>query len=161
MLEIMREAVFGSLSNVIQIALIVIPLMIFIEIIKDLNWLRFLTAAMAPLTSWMKLPKAAGLPLVAGLVFGISYGAGIIIQSAREGTLAYRDIYMINLFLVICHSVFEDTILFAAIGAVWLPVLVFRLLLAVAVCLVVTRFWPSYPERLFLERQKAAENVLE
>lgn len=141
--------------------MIVIPLMIFIEIIKDMNWLRFLTAAMAPFTRWMKLPNEAGLPLVAGLVFGISYGAGIIIQAAREGTLAYRDIYMINLFLVICHSVFEDTILFAAIGAVWLPVLVFRLLLAVAVCLVVAHFWPSYPERLFREGQKAVESVLE
>ncbi|HAA09896.1 MAG: nucleoside recognition domain-containing protein [Syntrophomonadaceae bacterium] len=161
MLEILREAVFGSLINVIQIALIVIPLMVFIEIIKDLNWLRLLTAAMAPLTSWMKLKKEAGLPLVAGLVFGISYGAGIIIQAAREGTLDYRDIYMINLFLVICHSVFEDTILFAAIGAAWLPVLVFRLLLAVVVCLVVARFWPSYPEHLFREGQKAMKNVLE
>lgn len=161
MLEILREAVFGSLLSVIQITLIVIPLMVFIEIIKDLSLLRFLTATMAPLTRWMKLKKEAGLPLVAGLVFGISYGAGIIIQAAREGTLDYRDIYMINLFLVICHSVFEDTILFAAIGAVWLPVLVFRLLLAVVVCLVVARFWPSYPERLFREGQKAMKNVLE
>ena len=101
------------------------------------------------------------MPLVAGLVFGISYGAGIIIQAAREGTLDYRDIYMINLFLVICHSVFEDTILFAAIGAIWLPVLLFRLLLAVIVCMVVARFWPAYPEGLFREGQRGVKSMLE
>jgi hypothetical protein len=161
MLEILREATVGSLVSVLQIALIVIPLMILIEIIKDMNWLSYLSQILTPLTRWMKLPGEAALPLVAGLVFGISYGAGIIIQAAREGTLGYRDIYMINLFLVICHSVFEDTILFAAIGAIWVPVLIFRLLLAVVVCMVVARFWPTYPERLFREGQRGIKNMLE
>ena len=161
MLEILREALVGSLMSVLQIALIVIPLMILIEIIKDMNWLSYLSRAMTPLTRWMKLPGEAALPLVAGLVFGISYGAGIIIQAAREGTLDYRDIYMINLFLVICHSVFEDTILFAAIGAIWLPVLIFRLLLAVVVCMVVARFWPTYSEHLFQEGQRGVKSMLE
>lgn len=161
MLEIIREALTGSLISVLQIALIVIPLMILIEIIKAMNWLSYLSRVLAPLTRWMKLPGEAALPLVAGLVFGISYGAGIIIQAAREGTLGYRDVYMINLFLVICHSVFEDTILFAAIGAIWLPVLVFRLLLAVVVCMVVARFWPTYPEHLFREGQSGVKSMLE
>jgi len=160
MLAILQEALLGSLSNVLQIALIVIPLMIFIEIMKDLNWLSYLTAILAPLTRWMKLPREAGLPLVAGLVFGISYGAGIIIQAAREGTLTNSDIYMINLFLVICHSVFEDTILFAAIGAIWLPVLIYRLLLAVAVCAAIARFWPGFPEHLFHKKANATQSVL-
>jgi len=155
MLAILQEALLGSLSNVLQIALIVIPLMIFIEIIKDLNWLHYLTGVLAPFTRWMKLPQEAGLPLMAGLFFGISYGAGIIIQAAREGTLSSSDIYRINLFLVRCHSVFEDTILFAAIGAIWLPVLVYRLVLAVAVCAAISRFWPGFPERLFRDRAKA------
>lgn len=154
MLEILREALLGSVSSVIQIAAIVIPLMIFIEIIKDMNWLNPLSRGMAPFTRLMKLPGQAGLPLLAGLFFGISYGAGIIIQAAREGTLTYRDVYMINLFLVMCHSIFEDTILFAAIGAIWLPVLVYRLLLAVIVCIIVARFWPAYPEQLFSQEIK-------
>jgi len=157
MLAVLREALVGSLSSVLQIALIVIPLMIFIEIIKDLNLLDYLTAIIAPLTRWMKLPREAGLPLVAGLVFGISYGAGIIIQAAREGALKNSDIYMINLFLVICHSVFEDTILFAAIGAIWLPVLIYRILLAVAVCAAIAHFWPGIPERLFRKRARQSK----
>lgn len=149
MLEILKEALLGSMQNMLQIAVIVVPLMVVIEIIKDLNLLHYLTSLMRPLTRGMKLHDAAGLPLVAGLVFGISYGAGIIIHSAREGTLTYRDVYMINLFLVICHSVFEDTIILAAIGTKWLPVLIFRLILASVICVLVARFWPVIPEHQF------------
>ena len=107
----------------------------------------------------MKLKKEGRLTASCRPCFRYFLWCGIIIQA--PGGHLIIDIYMINLFLVICHSVFEDTILFAAIGAAWLPVLVFRLLLAVVVCLVVARFWPSYPEHLFREGQKAMKNVLE
>ncbi len=146
---IFKEAFWGSLQSIGQIAMIVIPLMVFIEIIKDLDLLRYLTAAMKPLTSRMKLSEEAGLPLAAGLTFGLSYGGGIIIHSAQQGTLTYREIFMTNLFLVICHSLFEDTILFAVIGAQWVPVLIFRVLLAVVVCLLAAHFWPESGERTF------------
>jgi hypothetical protein len=43
MLEILWEALGGSLISVLQIALIVIPLMVLIEIIKDMNWLSLLS----------------------------------------------------------------------------------------------------------------------
>lgn len=140
---IMIEAVTGSLSSVFQIAVIVIPLMVFIEIIQDLNLLEKLTAILTPLTRLFGISPESRLPIMAGLIFGISYGSGIIINSARQGKLTYRDIYLINLFLVICHAVLEDTILVAAIGAKWLPVLLARFSLAVIVCFIVARLIPE------------------
>jgi len=133
---ILQEAFWGCLKNIWQIALIVIPLMVAIEIFKDINLLDKMTSFMTPITRLIGLSKEARLPLLAGVVFGISYGGGIIIESAKEGKLTYDDIYIINLFLIICHSIFEDTLLFAAIGAQWLPILVVRLILAILVCMV-------------------------
>jgi hypothetical protein len=141
-LDIIIEAVSGSLTGVFQIALIVIPLMVFIEIISDLNLLEKLTAILAPFTNLVGISPEGRLPIMAGLIFGISYGSGIIINSAREGKLTYRDIYLINLFLVICHAVLEDTILIAAIGAKWFPVLMARFFLAIIICYVVARLMP-------------------
>ncbi len=138
-ISILNEAFFGCLKNIGQIALIVIPLMVFIEILKDLNALERLTGIMTPITSLIGISKEARLPILAGLVFGISYGGGIIIESAKAGKLTYDDIYITNLFLVICHSVFEDTLLFAAIGAKWLPVLLVRLVLAILICYIVNK----------------------
>lgn len=137
--EVLIEAAVGCLASIKQIAIIVISLMIFIEIFKDLNWLDKLTRVFRPLTRMIRLPEEASLPLMAGLVFGISYGSGIIINSAREGILTMRDIYVINLFLVICHSLFEDTLLFMTVGAKWLPVLLVRITTAVVVCYIYVR----------------------
>lgn len=137
---VFTEAIKGSISGVLQIAIIVIPLMLFIEILLDLNLLDKLTSLLTPLTRLFGMSKDTCLPLIAGLVFGISYGGGIIIKTAQEGKLSYRDIYLVNLFLVICHSLFEDTLLFAAIGARWIPVLIVRVILAVLICYVFACF---------------------
>ncbi|HPF44762.1 MAG TPA: nucleoside recognition protein [Syntrophomonadaceae bacterium] len=145
--DILMEAVTGSVDGVLTLAVIVIPLMIFIEIIQDLNWLDKMTAVLSPITRFIGISSEAKLPIMAGLVFGISYGGGIIIDSARQGKLTYRDIYLINLFLVICHSLFEDTFLFAAIGATWLPILIARFFLAIIICWAVARFMPVPPEK--------------
>jgi len=131
---ILKEALKGSLDNMLQIAVIVIPLMLFIEIFRDLNLLDRLTGLLAPFTRLLGISKEGNLPLLAGVIFGISYGGGVIINSSREGKLSLKEIYLINLFLIICHSVFEDTVLFAAIGAQWLPILISRFLMAVVVC---------------------------
>lgn len=133
-IQILEEALKGSLDNMLQIVVIVIPFMLFVEIFRDLNLLDRLTCLLTPLTELLGISKEGNLPLLAGIIFGISYGGGVIISSAREGKFTHNEIYLINLFLIICHSVFEDTVLFAAIGAKWLPILISRFIMAVAVC---------------------------
>lgn len=133
-LDIAREALIGSAVSVFKMAAIVIPLMIFIEIFKELNLLNRLTSLMVPITRASGIPPEGNLPILSGLIFGISYGGGLIIQSSREGKLTPEDIYLINLFLVMCHSLFEDTLLFAAIGARWVLILILRLIIAICLC---------------------------
>ncbi|MGR6835486.1 nucleoside recognition domain-containing protein [Syntrophomonas erecta] len=133
------EAITGSINSVLQIAVIVIPLMISIEIFQDLHLLDRLTSVITPLTRLVGMSGESRLPLLAGLIFGISYGSGIIINSARQGKLTYRDIYLVNLFLVVCHSLVEDTVLFAAIGARWIPILIFRFIVATILCYILSR----------------------
>jgi len=140
-LDIAREAITGSSLNVLKMAAIVIPLMIFVEIFKELNWLDRLTSIMAPITRLIGIPPEGNLPLLSGLIFGISYGSGLIIQSSREGKLTLEDIFLINLFLVMCHSLFEDTLLFAAIGARWVLILILRLIIAISFCSLMSRIY--------------------
>ncbi|MBO8170250.1 MAG: nucleoside recognition protein, partial [Thermoanaerobacteraceae bacterium] len=108
-LVVLQEAIIGSFKSIFGIALIVFPLMMVLEIVKDLNILDRLSAIIRPVSRLFNIPQEAGLPLLAGLIFGITYGAGAIIQSAREGKLTKRDLVVVNTFLVICHAVFEDT----------------------------------------------------
>lgn len=144
---ILQEAITGSLKNVMQMAMIVIPLMVLIEVFKDLQLLDRSTSFLNPLSRLIGLNQEGNLPLLAGLLFGISYGAGIIIGCAREGKLQMEDIYIVNLFLVICHSLLEDTLLFAAIGANWIPILIGRLLVACLVCAFWSRWTLRYSDK--------------
>ncbi|MBU7006115.1 nucleoside recognition domain-containing protein [Phosphitispora fastidiosa] len=135
-----QQTGLGLVELVGQIAVIVIPLMIFMEIMKDLNVLDRISGKLHWTVKPFGMKPDAVFPLMVGLVFGIAYGAGLIIQAAREGTLCKRDLYLISLFLVINHSVFEDTLLFVAIGANGWVLLAFRFAASILVTWAVGRF---------------------
>ncbi len=116
-LDILQEAAIGSLNSLKQIAVIVIPLMLGIEILKDLKLLDKLASLFSPIAKIYGMKKESGLPIVVGLLVGLAYGAGIIMQTAKEDNLSKRDLYLVTYFLVSAHSVFEDTLVFTAIGA--------------------------------------------
>ncbi|WP_051305704.1 hypothetical protein [Desulfogranum mediterraneum] len=61
--------------------------------------------------------------IIVGQLLGITYGATILIREARQGSLSQRDIFYISTFLMICHSIIEDVLLFVIFGAnLWLIV---------------------------------------
>ncbi len=135
-----KDAVFGSLEQVLIMAAIIMPLMVFLEIAKDLNVLDKLSMLLRPLLKMFTMSNQSAVPLMAGIVFGISYGAGVIIDAAKSGELTFREIYLINMFLIICHSLFEDTAIFAVLGANAVFLVLIRLVLAVIVTFILSRW---------------------
>lgn len=136
---IIFEGLSGGVISVLQIALIVIPLMVLMEVAKDLNIMDRLTDLCRPLTDILGISKASALPLAVGLVFGLAYGAGVIIQSAKQREMNGRDLLLVCVFLGCCHAVFEDSLLFVPVGvnAFWL--LAIRIVTAFVVTTVLSR----------------------
>lgn len=134
-----REAFTGALHNVLMMTSIVFSIMILLEIGRDLNLLDKITVFTAPLLRFLGLSRQATFPLVVGLIFGIAYGAGVIIEAAKSGEISWRDLFLVNLFLSSCHAVIEDTALFFAIGADPWIILGGRFLLAVILTYLVSR----------------------
>ncbi len=126
-----------------DIALIVMPLMVVIELAKDSGVLRHVTDRLQSLAALLQISKESLLPLVVGLVIGLSYGSGVIINAAREGYLSKKDRYVVAVFLSLCHSVFEDTLLLVALGASLPWLLGSRVLLGIIAAALVTRFFPQ------------------
>ncbi|MGF7059189.1 hypothetical protein HNR33_002869 [Brassicibacter mesophilus] len=129
--NMMKEGTIGSLSAVFNIAKIVIPLMIMMQFLKDLKVLDMISNFMEPMAKFFGISKKSTFPLVIGLILGLAYGAGVIINTAKEGELSKRDLYLVVIFLVACHSVIEDTLIFAAIGANGWLLLGTRLVIAI------------------------------
>ena len=128
--ETLGHGLATSLSSVFKIASILLPFMVAIEIAKHYNVLDYLSKKLEPLAKALHLPREATFPLMAGLVFGIIYGAAIIVDYAREGRLTRRELMLIAIYLSINHSIFEDTIVFAALGANVFIIVIIRFILA-------------------------------
>jgi len=79
----------------------------------------------------MGITRPGLLPLITGVVIGLTYGAGVIIHSIRHYKISRREVFLILLFLSVCHAIFEDTLIFVVIGANGLVLVVARLILAV------------------------------
>jgi len=139
-----REALLGSLHNIAMMAGIIFFIMLLIEIGRDLHLLDRLTLFLAPLLRLFGLSRQAAFPLLVGIIFGIAYGAGVIIEAARTKEISYRDLLLVNMFLSACHALIEDTALFIAVGADPWVILGGRVLLGVVLLFVAGRLvWPD------------------
>jgi len=71
------------------------------------------------------------MTMVAGLTIGLAYGAGLMIQAVKEDGVSKKDMYLAIIFLVSCHAVVEDTLVFIPLGIPVWPLLVIRLTTAI------------------------------
>lgn len=128
-----KESFTGSLNSVLTLATIIIPLMVVMEILKDSNYLEVLSKKLKPISDFFDISYDTIFPMIIGMVFGLTYGAGVIIESAKEKSLSKKDLYVLMIFLVVCHAIIEDTLLFVVLGAnLWL-LLGLRLSVAIVV----------------------------
>lgn len=140
-LQIFLSGLEKAASGVLQLAIIVIPLMIIIQFLKDRNYLQKFSEKMAPFTRILGVQPNASTTLVAGLVIGLAYGAGVMIQAVKEDGVSKKDATISFIFLVACHAVVEDTLVFVPLGIPVLPLLLIRLTVAFLLTCTVAYMW--------------------
>lgn len=138
---ILLHGTIKAFSGIGQLALIVIPLMVVVQIMKDLKWLEVFSNALAPFMRILGMRRNASMPFVAGLTLGLAYGAGVMIQAAKEDNVSKKDMTIAFIFLVACHAVIEDTLIFIPLGIPVLPLLLIRLITAIVLTMVVAYIW--------------------
>jgi spore maturation protein SpmB len=140
------NAVEIAALGVLQIALIVFPLMVFIRAMRDLGALEWFAGLMRPLMRPLGMAPQGAVTMTGGMLFGLAFGAGIILQQAREQEFTRREITLIVLFLCACHAVVEDTLIFIPLGIDVLPLLLIRLATAIVLTVLIARLWKE-PEK--------------
>ncbi len=139
--EILVLGLQKASSGVLQLALIVIPLMIIIQYLREKGYMTKLSDRMGPLTRVLGVQQNAASTLVAGLVIGLAYGAGVMIQAVQEDGVSKKDATLVFIFLVACHAVVEDTLIFIPLGIPILPLLIIRLVTAFVLTIAVAYVW--------------------
>ena len=133
------EGLTGAGHQVLQIALIVIPLMVAMQFLEELKILEKVSRRLEKVVSVIGISGAGALPLLVGMSLGLAYGAGMIIKYGHEGKLTHREMVLIITFLSLNHSLFEDVLLFVAIGAQGTLLQVIRMVVAVSVTAALAR----------------------
>ena len=129
-MEYAVESFWGLLLLLIKVFCIVVPLMILLEVFKEFDLIDKITKPLRLPARILGFHEESIYPLMAGIIFGLSYGGGVLIGESKTGRIRGSQKFLVALYLGLCHAVFEDTLIFASLGANGIIVLVARLLIA-------------------------------
>jgi hypothetical protein len=101
----------------LKVILIIIGVTVFIDLMRYYRMFNPAASLLRPFTRINGLKNKSAFMWMAGLVFGLAYGAGVLIAEARAGHMDHDSLARLNLSLGISHSLIEDSLLFVAIGA--------------------------------------------
>jgi hypothetical protein len=139
--EITNVGLETAFLAILQLILIVVPLMMIMQWLREKKYLEKMSNWFAPFTKVIGVEKNASMSLVTGLTIGLAYGAGVMIQSVKEDGVSKKDMYIVLIFLVSCHAVVEDTLIFAPLGIPLWPLLVIRLTTALLLAATIGYIW--------------------
>jgi len=105
-IALLKNSIYEALSLSIKIIALVTTLIFFLDGVKSLPWLQ---------KHSQKINSS--FSILVGVILGITYGAGILISEYEKGILKKEEILFIGTYLMICHAMIEDTLLFVIFGA--------------------------------------------
>jgi len=150
----------SQIKTLAVIFVIILVLLLALRLLDRVGVTGLLVRLLGPVLRVLGISKAAAPVTIIGMTMGMTYGGGLIIQEAKSGRLAKRDIFFSLALMGLCHSLIEDTLLMVALGAHTSGVLWARMAFALAVVFLLVRVLGRVPDRVFdrfLSRAQAAE----
>jgi len=136
---ILNEMLTGSLSTVLNLLKVMVPLMITIQLLMAYELIEKLAVKMEGLGRLMGISKNAMFPLLVAVVMGVSYGAGTIIELNKANPISSKDLALIGVFMYLCHGVIETAMLMGVAGASVPIITAGRLLVAFLITAILAR----------------------
>ena len=121
-LDMLENSLYNSVILSIKIIVLIVFIIFLMDFIKSIN-----------IVKKYQQKVSTSFSIVAGLILGITYGAGVLLKEAQSGSLSKKDILYIGTFLMICHSIIEDTLLFVIFGANYWIMVSIRLISALLI----------------------------
>lgn len=147
--------VLNELKNLVRIYIIICLVMMFNKIINALKISQFVGFILGPLLRILGISKEATNIVIVGLVLGILYGSGIIIQASTEGKISRTDAFTTMSLMSIAHALIEDTILLSLLGGSLWGLLGVRLVFAIGVGVIINLLYAKKHHQLELKKRIA------
>jgi len=150
---------FLTQGQTIAMALAIIAVLtLFLRILRVLGVERLIHFLLAPVLRLLGIATAASNIIIVGLTLGLSFGGGLLINEARRGHIAGKDIFMSMAFLGLCHSLIEDTLLMLLLGADLSTIVFARLAFSLLAILALSRLldWLPANKQSWFYRQSSS-----
>ena len=130
MMELLFNSAYNAIVLTIKIIAIITALIFIMDFIKHLPFIQ---------NSKKNISKNFSMGI--GTFLGITYGAGLLIQEAKNKSMSQKDLFYVVTFLMICHAIIEDTLLFAIFGANVTIIFVVRTIAAIIIAYILTKLF--------------------
>lgn len=138
-----------QLRTLVMMFLIILTLLSLLAVLKAAGITELLTRMLAPLLRLLGMSRTAAPLTIIGMTLGLAYGGGLIIEEARAGHLAPRDVFFSLSLLGLCHSLIEDTLLMISLGGHVSGVLLGRAAFSIVVVFLLVRLLSRLGEDTF------------
>ena len=141
-----------------KMLVIVMMLMLILEFMKSYNLIDHVVSMMAPVLKVFGLRKQTGFLWITAAIFGLTYGAAVIVEEAKEGKFSEDELERLQLSIGINHSIIEDPVVFLSlgIGPFWLFVpRLAAAIIAVQLFIIIKRLisLPCFPKFLLWQKK--------
>ena len=140
---ILKSYFLGIVNLSWKIFAILFLIFLFLELVQRLGLLAKGNKKIVRLVRIFGFSEEAVAPLLAGIFFGILYGAGVIADLIKKQGVNKKQVLLVTVFLAMCHAIFEDTGLFLVLGANIFWITVPRLILAFGATFLTSKFFPE------------------
>ena len=108
-----------------KVLVIIVALMILLEVMRSYHWIDRIVRAMSPVLKLLGLERETGFLWFTAALFGLSYGAAVIVEETRAGKFSPAELERLHLSIGINHAMVEDPALFLSLGLapfwLWVP----------------------------------------
>ena len=137
--ELLYNSTINAMLLSFKIVILITALIFMMDFIKTRKFLQ---------SSQKNVSK--GFSITVGVILGITYGAGMLIEEAKSGRISKDDIFYISTFLLICHAIIEDTLLFVIFGADFTMAVIIRTVAAIVIAFILLKVY-QYKDKQSLE----------
>ncbi len=107
----------GQVQNLFSIFLIILGILALLRLLEALGIVTVLTKILGPVLRLMGIGDRAVPITMVGILLGLSFGGGLIIQEAKSGHIPPREMFFSLALMCIFHSLIEDTLTMVMFGA--------------------------------------------
>ncbi len=135
----------------VKVLLIIFCLMLVVRVLKAIGLMSLFARLLELPLRLLGMSPAAAPVTVIGMVLGLTYGGGLIIQEARSGILSKRDVFFSIALMSLSHSLIEDTILMMLLGGHISGILIWRVVFSLAVIVLLVRAMAHLSDKNFIK----------